>query len=202
MENTKQNKRVILPEDEEAAPQTRVVYNGGGRYYGNEEYARKMNATHEYCDRCGMIFKKDFPTSFRCKVCHRKNREERYRNKETKEWNEEPLFIMNDDVMFHGVEDLFDFCYENGTKPSDHLLLIGEAQYPRMVEEEDVLTDDIIPENCSYPEDLITDEVQEKMKELNEAIERNGVVSWVPSEYRPSDELLKRLDKDYQKDQS
>lgn len=111
MEKIILEKDVILPNKE-----TIEVYNLGTvqqpRYVVHESRARKELSTHNVCESCGNnIIKNSY-----CHPCYESKNNERYLNKEFKEWDgKTPLVIYNSDEYFteeylpENFDDLGDF---------------------------------------------------------------------------------------------
>lgn len=179
-------KKVIMYDSFEAA--TKVVLNlEDGTYYGKgwvssnrqffvtEEMARHNSATHKKCE-CGEVYE---ARSY-CKSCSRKRRIESYYKMPYKEWDGKTILAMHDgDEFFNDMDQLADYC-ENHEIDSENLMLVI-CEPNKLEEVTSEIWADIMPEDG---EGYAPQEVENKLKELNEVIKKQGPVSWSAGKYR------------------
>jgi len=149
-----------------------------GRFYGKEkDLAIYANSTHKKCEK-GHVYTKHWIS---CPNCREEELPEKYLRLEFKEWDgETPLVIYDTDEYFFDEGAIADYCYENECEPKDLKLVICIPQYLSQICES--YWEDVLPEDWSVKD--VSKEVAEKLKELNEAIGKARVASWIAGKYR------------------
>lgn len=174
----KEENIILYDSDEAATYETRAVtgwWSGSGRFWDKDERtARFDGSTHRKC-KCGKVIPK---IQTLCRDCEKKHAHERYLSMPEIQWDgKQPLAIHRSETFFFQPEDLYIFCQDNGVKPENLDLVWCEPVYIPTFEAEfqweEVLVDDGVPDNIQKIIDL-----------LNDAIEKEGPISWLQVDKR------------------
>lgn len=155
-----------------------------GKYYGKTTAAKDIalyaNSTHKKCDRCENIVKQAWSL---CDHCRDKKAFEKYLQMPEVEWDGETCIYSDAfDKYFFSAEDVLTYMEEEEIDLDTNPRLI--LCHPNHMTEVDLEQwNDLLPEDRDF-EDVISKEVQEKIKELNEAIKKCGPISWSPGNKR------------------
>lgn len=168
--------------DEAATHKTNISgwVTGGGLYYGKDEHiARWAGCTHIRCE-CGRIREKSYTI---CEDCRRKKSNERYAALPFVEWDGvTPLTLWDDDQYFFGEDDIAEYCEDNEIKSADLLLVICDPVYLSPLHED--YWSDSLPEEGELPP-----AIQKLVKELNDAIKKEGPACWKQGKKRTAVEI-------------
>ncbi len=172
--------KIILEDSPEAATyQTGIEgwVDATGRFWGKDEHMARYNgSTHKQCE-CGNIFKKHAY----CEPCHQKRQDEKYAALERVEWDgESPVVTFDGDIyFFNGMEELLDYCDDHDCKIEDLKLCHAHPiDYPTIDIDDffqDILSWDTFDRDT---EDIIPQNIQNKIAELNQLLENAPPVSW------------------------
>ena len=179
---SKENK-VILYDSEEAAKQVTITgwASRHGHFYGDgpssEHIARWDGCTHKVCetDGCDNLVPKHKGTI--CTDCWTSKQQARFDAMSKQAWDWiTPLCLHNGDEYFFSVDDIFDYCENNDTKPEDLDLVICTPNYARGLED-DCFGE--LPEDCKL--EAISKELQGMIDGINMFISENRpILSWSP----------------------
>jgi len=153
-----------------------------GRYYSDEDSARRNNSTHKLCG-CG---KEMYNGSLRCDSCQREATRDRWRKMPHEDWDGvAPICIIDADEQeyFFSEEDLLDYCENNECEPDGLMLVFCESNHLSEIDFE--YWDDVFPSD-SDPENILSTEMQSKLEELNKIIKDHRPVSYSPGKIRTS----------------
>lgn len=178
-----EDKKIIMYDSPEAATfRTNLSgwVTGGGLYYGKDEHiARWAGCTHIKCE-CGSIREKSYTI---CEECRRKKSNERYAALPFVEWDRDtPLTEWDGDKYFFSEEDIAEYCEEHEINPSELRLVVCTPNYLHPVYGDN--WSDELPEEGELPP-----AIEKLVKELNEAIKKEGPVSWSQGKQRTTVEI-------------
>jgi hypothetical protein len=90
-------------------------------------------------------------------------------------------------LFFFELEDLFDYCHDEELTPADLELVICDSVKARPIDPNDYYADDL-------PEDVeeVSDTLQEAFDQLNKAIQKEPLLSWIPGKYAVDINTLKK----------
>ncbi len=180
------NEEKIIPYDSPEAASigtaTGWVSRLGSFYGNNERMARYDGCTHIKCAGCESLI--PVRGSLRCDPCLIKHYIERWKAMPREEWNgTDMLYSQNKDRYFQDIDDLADFCEENECAPDSLRLIICEPVYLSEIDEDHWFDD--LAEGQELPA-----EVLDAINQLNDAIRKQGPVSWRPGNFAPSDDSV------------
>lgn len=155
-----------------------------GRFWGkNEDSARYSGSTHKYCD-CGKETEKYYT---KCSSCRGDYKRKKYLMMPYQEYDGTPTLLWDDgEKFFHDEQDLWDYYegFDEEDRPSEVSLIVCKKAYLPLIDYISVVENsDITPEDW---EGKLPKEVENKVKELNDTIKKQGVFSWVEGIYRTS----------------
>lgn len=151
-----------------------------GRYYSDEDAARRNNATYDQCE-CGNEKRIGWG---KCDSCQHKALQARYKKMPFREWDgNDPICLVDadEDEYFFTQEDLLDWCEDNKTKPECLMLVFAEPNKLREVGFE--CWEDILPADG---EPAFSKELLSKLDELNKIIREHAPISYSPGKVRTS----------------
>lgn len=177
----KEGEKIILIDSPEAATYRTDVggwVSRNGRFYGDgraaEYSARWAGCTHVTCTDCGAVIERDF---FRCDKCQGTRAEKRYLARQTRRWDGvTPLYSEVVDRFFSDQDELNDYCEEYECTPASLRLLLCKGEWLSSIDP-DYWADEL-PEDRELPP-----AVEAALRELNQAINEVGPMSWGPTEY-------------------
>lgn len=178
------NEEKIIPYDSPEAASIKTVtgwVSRLGHFWGNhEDMARYDGCTHKPCETCrSLVSTRSF-----CKKCAKDKEIKNYNTMPRAEWNgTDMLYSQMGDRYFQDIEDLADHCEENDVDPKSLRLIICEPIYLSEINE-DYWRDDLA-EDQELPGEVI-----DAISQLNEAIRKQGPVSWHPGKFAPTDESI------------
>ena len=172
------NKEMILNTSDEAAHYVTNLsgwVSRNGRFYGEDErMARWDGCTHVVCRDCGQPVERHW---LFCSDCRNRKDKERFRAREKKPYDGKPLFSNTHDKFFFTLEDLYDFCDDEEIVPAELELVICEPVLARRIDPNEYYS-------SSLPDDgEVSDELREAFDKLNEVIQKEKPLSWVPGKY-------------------
>ena len=144
--NKEDNPIILNTSDEAATFRTNIsgwvsrrgLFTGDNKQ--SERLARLDGCTHILCE-CGKPAEK---LRVKCEECWKAERDKRFASLEKKPWDgKTPLCIWDDDRYFWCEDDLFDYCFDLGLKPSDIKLVICEPVYVSEIEPNDHYSNDL-----------------------------------------------------------
>jgi hypothetical protein len=150
---SKREKPIILPGDPEAAKPVTITgwqSRAGHVYTGGEAewLARSSGATHLPCESCGKPRPKYGFTL--CPECRAVAIREQFAKLDRVEWDEEtPLCEYQGDRYFFSLEDVDEFCDDNGTARSDLMLVLCRPEYATELDPFD-LYHEMLPEEETH----------------------------------------------------
>ena len=150
-----------------------------GRFYGEDKgLAIYANSTHKKCDE-GHIYSRGWIS---CPECEAAKRPTKYMQMPFKEWDgETPLCLYMSDQYFFSSDDIEDYLDCEDLESSDLELVICEPNYLWEVSTD--YWEDVFPEDMDL-KDVASKELVEKLKELNELIQKETPVSWGEGKFR------------------
>lgn len=163
-------KEILLPENVELFEETRTIYRDiNGKYYLTKEGAQEKLATHFKC-KCGNGIREKYRIF--CDSCEPK------KEKEKMAWDgESMLYVDNHDKYFNNLEDIEEYCADEGLRRSDLDIYICKGNYLTEISEDH--WEDVFAEDGELPKEL-----KEKLYDFNEAIRNYGKpMSWSPTKY-------------------
>ena len=177
----KEGEKIILNDSPEAATYRTDIagwVSRDGRFFGDrpgaENAARWAGRTHVICPDCGAVTERDF---VRCKKCREALAEKRYLARQSRRWDgETPLYSEVVDRFFFDADELNDYCEESECTPASLRLLLCKGERLSSIDPD--YWADQLPEDGELPP-----AVEAALRELNQAINEVGPVSWGPTEY-------------------
>ncbi|WP_340619295.1 hypothetical protein [Xenorhabdus siamensis] len=148
-----------------------------GRFWANDEHmARYSGSTHHKCKN-----NPEHPVVRKggyCEPCWENQLEAKFNAMKRKQWDwNTPLVIFGTDQYFWDSDDLYDYCDEHETTPSELQLVICEPNYPDEINGEDYFSD-ILPEDGELPHEL-----RQAFDTLNAVIRSSNPLSWSEGRY-------------------
>lgn len=179
----------ILKQDVEIVAETITLYrpkNSFSYWHITEDIARYDGSTHVVCN-CGKLCPKSYTA---CAECSKKARQERYQNAEAQPWNGYVLYSESADKYFDTLEEAFEWVSVGvEIRKEDFSLLAQNLELyqcePEYLPSVNPWEDLELPRGYSV-EDIIPDDVREKLDELNKLIEnREIIISFLPTNVKP-----------------
>ena len=176
---SKSDKKIILPDDPEAATYRTDIcgwVDRHGRFHGtNESWARRSGATHLKCSECGEFYS----SHAYCHPCSERKRRERFLALPMREWKGEPVCLPDGDEFFFDPSSFYEYCDSRFVAPQEVDLVFAEPQYAIEIDPQDHYADDL-PEGADLPKAII-----DAFDALNEAIRAcRDPLCWYPDDVR------------------
>lgn len=172
-------KIIMFDSDEAATYKTNIEgWVSKGRFWGKDErMARYYGSTHNTCE-CGGIVKKNWT---KCDKCREKSSEEKYLSYRFKTWDgETPFYCTNNDKYFFDHDSYTDFMEEEELSHEDFRIVLCKPNSLHNIELD--YWEDVMPEDDW--ESYLPDGFEEKLKELNEIINKSKPITWCPDNIR------------------
>lgn len=178
---SKQNEIIMFDSDDAAKYVENIKgwVSRNGLFFGDrdnsEHIARYVGCTHRPCQDCGNPAPKILLV---CQDCSEKRDFDSYNKYPVEEWDGETLLYSEwADKYFSDYEEISDYLFELEDKVSisDLRLVICEPVRMREIDSEHWVDD-----FCDEWDGDLPSEVQDALDNLNEAIRKNGPVSWYP----------------------
>lgn len=150
-----------------------------GRFYGKDkDMAIYANSTHKKCDK-GHTYPK---TWINCPTCRELGLPKKYLRLEEKEWDGvTPLCIYDTDKYFFSEDEIYDYCEYEEIDIKNLQLVICNPNYLWEISTD--YWEEVYPEDMDL-KDVASKEILEKLKELNELINKETPVSWNAGKFR------------------
>ena len=152
-----------------------------GRFWGKDEHMARWTS----CDTldcategCSNVITKGF---VRCMSCQEKRARDKWEEADKRPVGENDMMYWSEacDKYFQEWEEVDDHCQEFDCKIEDLLLYHCERESPPQVDL-DMIYEDITPEDLDI-NDMISDEIDDLVRELNDALLRHTVNCFRPS---------------------
>jgi len=173
-----EQEQVLFNSDEAAHFQTGLSgwVSRHGHYWGNDERAARYDGcTHVLCDDCGKPVDRGWLV---CKACRENRDKARYEAMPEEEWNEVGMLYSDAlEKYFASLEEIEEFCEDEGNKVSELRLIICEGQYLPLISDD--YGCDVLAEDGELPDAAI-----DAVEKFNDAIKAAGPVSWYPGKKR------------------
>jgi len=183
-------KEIILDTDEDIV-EYRINIEGwvgrDGRFYGKDKnLAIYANSTHKKCEK-GHIYGKSW---LKCQECQEAERPSKYLQLQYKEWDKiTPLNLYMTDKYFFNIDDIEEYSNEEEVNMEDLELVVCVPNHLWRIE--DNVWEDILPEDMDLKE-ITSAEFRNKLKELNNIIDKEPPISWNGGKYRTSVDRIYR----------
>lgn len=168
--------KAVMMDSPEAARRMTVTgwVSRDGRFFGEDERtARYAGCTHRTCEACGGSVEKSW---IKCPACRAKDMDAKWAKLERRPWDGvTPLAIFDSDTYFFDLDDIENYCEDNGVEVGSLRLVFCRPVKPRPVSANELFLDEL-PEDG----DVEDADVLAAVEALNKALEKAEPFSWLP----------------------